>query len=116
MTIEALVKAAVAEGIREALPALRDTIRAEMDTARARRLDDATADLLTPTDAAAVVGVSVKTVRRWVREGRLANRGAGRGIRLSRAELLAVKAGGAVPRNVIDMGSRVDELARRDRG
>jgi excisionase family DNA binding protein len=44
-------------------------------------------DYLSPARAASVAEVAPGTIRRWIREGRIAAHHAGRGVRVSRSEL-----------------------------
>ena len=57
------------------------------------------ADELTPRDAAQELGVTVRTVQRWIADGRLPARRIGSRVRLSRSSLSAVRADpvGATP-------------------
>ena len=53
-------------------------------------------------------------VRRWVRRGRLADHGVGRGVRVRRAELRALNDPAPPSVEDFDLQARVDELLRRD--
>lgn len=74
------------EWLQEMETYLRRIVREELAAlGAATRQDDH--EILTTTEAAAVARVSQATIRRWLREGRLKERGAGREHRISRAEL-----------------------------
>ena len=64
---------------------VRDVVREEVTRALAER--DTPAEYLTVAQAADVARVARGTVRRWVREGRLADHRAGRVVRVRRNEL-----------------------------
>ena len=85
------------EVLREAL---RDLVREEVAVAvRAALAGDGGAqssrtEYLSTADAARLAAVAQGTVRRWVREGRIEACGAGREIRLRRADVEALMRGG----------------------
>jgi excisionase family DNA binding protein len=68
------------------LNAFRRVIRDELNVV-ANRLAPTTPDWLSPADAAVPLGVTAKTVRKWVREGRLPAKKQGREVRLHRADV-----------------------------
>lgn len=47
--------------------------------------------LLSQAQAAALIDVSVSTIRNWLRDGKLKRYGSGRVVRVARAELLALR-------------------------
>lgn len=71
-----------AESLRDLV---RDVVREEL--ARALTERDAPAEYLTVAQAATVARVARGTIRRWVREGRIAEYRAGRVVRVRRDEL-----------------------------
>ncbi|MBZ4371507.1 helix-turn-helix domain-containing protein [Corallococcus sp. AS-1-6] len=77
--------ALVRREVERALKALRETPAASRP------------ELLTQADAAALLGVSVSTIRNWLRDRKLTKYGSGKVVRVSRAELLALKASSAEP-------------------
>lgn len=78
----------IAETLRDLV---RDLVRDELARALAAR--DAPVEYLTVAQAASVAQVARGTVRRWVREGRLADHRAGRVVRVRRDELDRVMRG-----------------------
>ncbi len=75
--------------LREELRPLHEQIaglRAALDE-RGRPTAD---DLLAVKDAARLASVSVSTIRGWIREGHLSRHGAGRLLRVRRADVLAL--------------------------
>lgn len=66
---------------------IADAVRAEVakQLAAAREPDE----YLSTAEAARLAGVAAGTVRRWIREGRLAEHRAGRVVRVRRADLEA---------------------------
>lgn len=73
---------ALAESLRDLV---RDVVREELTRALAER--DAPSEFLTVAQAASVARVACGTIRRWVREGRIADHRAGRVVRVRRDEL-----------------------------
>jgi excisionase family DNA binding protein len=73
----------------ELTSALRETIRAIVREELALALADRAEpdELMSTANAAELAGVAEGTVRRWIREGRLPERRAGRLLRVSRSEL-----------------------------
>lgn len=70
------------ESLREAIrEVVREEIKKALDTRASRT------DYLSVAEAAEHARVKVRTVRRWLREGRIEKRGAGRGVRVRRDEL-----------------------------
>jgi excisionase family DNA binding protein len=63
---------------------IRDEIRSALDTL-ARSPGDV--ELLTITQAAAVAGVSERTVRQWLNTGKIPRHGVGRTVRVDKAAL-----------------------------
>ncbi len=98
------------EGLEQKLRELvRAVVREELALLRAEPPDDDA--LLTFGEAAALVRVSTRTVRRWVADGSLVALGAGRTVRLRRADVLARLA----PRRRDDVDTVTPErLAERD--
>lgn len=71
-------------------------------------------ELLTPTQAAALVSMGTSTLRLWVRQGRLACMGSGRNTRFDRAELMrAVAERGQAPKAAIPVAALAREILRR---
>ena len=68
------------------LNAFRKLVRDELNVF-ANRLAPPLPDFLSPAEAAVVLGVTAKTVRNWVREGRLPAKRQGRELRLRRADV-----------------------------
>ena len=91
------------EGLRALVAEL---VRAEVDKRVAELRQPA--EFLSPQAAGQLAGVADGTVRRWIREGRLAGHRAGRVLRVRRADLerLLRDGGDASP----------EDLARRDFG
>ena len=58
-------------------------------------MSDADTDLLTPREVAGELGVTVRTVQRWIADGRLSANRVGSRVRVSRSSLSAVAPGGA---------------------
>ena len=73
--------------VRPVVEALRDDVRAAL---AARPQADGLA-LLTTAQAAELMTVSQKTIRRWLANGRLRAHGTGRAPRVRRDELLALR-------------------------
>ncbi len=72
----------------DALAEMLRVLVAEEVARQVAALKPAPADALLSTRAAAdLAGVEMGTIRRWIREGRLKRRAAGRHLRVSRAEL-----------------------------
>lgn len=99
MTLEA--------GLRELIAGI---VRDEV--ARALAELRAPAEYLSTADAAALAAVAEGTIRRWIREGRIAEHRAGRHVRVRRDDLEALLAGGA--RRPVD--DSPEARARRDFG
>lgn len=76
-------------GGRDVEVALRKLIReiARDEITRALSEHDAPAEYLSTSDAAALAGVATGTIRRWMREGRLARHGSGRLVRVRRVDV-----------------------------
>ncbi|RKH03641.1 helix-turn-helix domain-containing protein [Corallococcus carmarthensis] len=66
---------------------IRRVLREELSAA-----PGTTGDLLTVTQAAALVSYGVTSIRRWLRDGTLKRYGEGRNVRVSRRQLLEVMA------------------------
>jgi excisionase family DNA binding protein len=104
-------EAAVTPDLAEALrPLVAQLVAEELE----RRAAAAPAEYLTIEAAAAVASVSVSTVRRWLRSGRLAERRVEGVIRIERAELEAVL--GTPRRRVANANLTPAQRAARDFG
>lgn len=75
--LEAVIEAAVARGVRQALEQLKPSAEP--------------VDFLTVAEAGSLAKVSPDTVRRWVKEGLLPAYGSPRRLRVRRDELLRVR-------------------------
>lgn len=83
MSIEAGLRALIAEVVRE-------------EVARALAARDRPDDYLSPRAAGALAKVAPATVRRWIREGRIAGHRAGSRLRVLRSDLeQLLRSGGA---------------------
>ena len=118
MSLDERLREIVADAVRSQLPLIRaeveSAVRNELDAAQVGAGHGAAGDLMTPAEAARVAGVTAETVRRWVRRGRLADHGVGRGVRVRRAELRALNDPAPPTVEDFDLQGRVDQLLRRD--
>ncbi len=118
MSLDRQLRDLLDDALRAQLPLIRAEVEAvvrhELDAAQVGGAHGAAGDLMTPTEAARVAGVTAETVRRWVRRGRLADHGVGRGVRVRRAELRALNDPAPPSVEDFDLQARVDELLRRD--
>jgi excisionase family DNA binding protein len=98
--------------------ALRAAWREEMDAAVARALAKAThpAEYMSVGEAADLARVTAGCIRRWIREGKLAEHRAGRVLRVARADVEALLAGGRRRRGQDDEDLTPEQMARRDLG
>lgn len=96
-----------------ALAGLRALISELVDEALAKRAaQPANDEYMTPEQAAALANVAPATVRRWVRDGKLAGHHAGRRVRVLRADLEELLRAGPRDRS----GLSPEQLAARDFG
>jgi excisionase family DNA binding protein len=97
--LEAKFRVLIAEVVRE-------------EIARAFPMSTHHDEYLSTVDAGALAGVAAGTIRRWIREGRLAGHRAGRLVRVRLADLERLLSDGH--RRATEMSP--EELARRDFG
>jgi excisionase family DNA binding protein len=100
-TVRVAVREEVTNAVREALKAVKP---------------ETTGEYLSVAEAARVAGVSTKTVRAWLRDGRLTPHHAGRGFRVIREDLIRFLA--APPSQVTDVSAdaRAAAILRKIRG
>ena len=117
VTLDGVLREILREVVREQIPAIAEAVvvalRAEAGPAVPASSDSS---YLTVADAAAHVGVSAKTIRGWVRAGKLRALSAGRLLRIERGELerfatAAANGGGTTDTEAV----AADILARRKR-
>lgn len=105
--MELLVVNATREGFRSEEGFLRGVVRSEL--ARQNRSEGARTDVLSTTDAAAVAGVTAKTIRAWVASGRLEPLG-GRPYKFRRETVETARDRMPRERNVVDYDARAEEI------
>jgi excisionase family DNA binding protein len=64
---------------------VRDVVKEEIGRAVAKTSSD---EYLSPAEAARIASVAPGTIRRWMREGRIATHRAGRSVRVRRTDLV----------------------------
>jgi excisionase family DNA binding protein len=95
--------------------AIRDLVRAEVADQLATSLASrASAALMSTEEAAAFARVAAGTIRRWIREGRVAEHRAGRELRVSRSDLEQLMRRGT--RAPAPPNQTPEDLAARDFG
>lgn len=111
MTLEESIRLAVLSGIEAGLRPLADRLEAIE-----RRLGDVARDeYLTADQAASIAQVTPDTVRAWVASGKLRRyrAGAGRGLRVSRRELVALSNGESKKATPGEIDAVVNRALRR---
>lgn len=100
------MRTVVREEVREALRVGHQG--PEERNAEGRTAADSAEEFLSPANAALFAGVSSKTIRCWVRCGKLRRYSAGRLVRVKRSELEALMGAEAPPTN-----TRAEDIAAR---
>lgn len=93
---------------------IREIVRDEVRRAMAAMERPASDEFMSTGAAAAFASVAGGTIRRWIREGKLAGHKAGRVVRVKRADLERLLGEGARPDE--DREHTPEEMARRDFG
>jgi excisionase family DNA binding protein len=87
--------------------------RAVAQALKARAAEKSAKEMLTQAEAATLMGVSVSTIRNWLREGKLTRYGTGKVVRIARAELLALKEAPSSPPDPKAPAEDADAWARK---
>jgi len=111
VTLDTILRQTVQLAVEEAVRPLREEL-ASLRERVAPAVPRADAALLTTAEAAALMGVKPATIREWVAAGRLTAHGTSRALRVSRAELLALRPGRAGA-EVVDLEARAAAILER---
>ena len=91
---------------------IREVVRQELPAAIAKAIKPD--EPLRTTVAAKLAGVTPKTIRRWIRDGKLTKHHANRELRISRCELEDFMRGERIGDRVRDRDLTPEQLADRD--
>ena len=89
--LDALLRRIVAEEVERVVRPAVDALRDDVAAALSARPPDAAPAMLTTAQAAELMAVSQRTVRRWLADGRLRAYGTSGALRVRRDELLALR-------------------------
>lgn len=117
-TLDSALRQLLREVVREQIPAIAEAVLAALRAEVGLAVPTAhpSASYITVADAAAQLGVSEKTIRGWVRAGKLKALSAGRVLRIDRGELQRFATAAANEGEATDVAAvAASILARRKR-